>query len=75
MRSVDEIFEAFGGPASVGRAIGKPTEHAGVMKARRSIPVAYWPALVSAARERGLNGITFEALALLHATEPERRVG
>jgi hypothetical protein len=74
MKSVDDIFEAFGGPASLGRAIGKPTEHAGAMKSRRSIPVQYWPALVAAARDRGIREITVETLVVVHA-EPERRAG
>lgn len=34
---------------------------------RRSIPAEYWLVLVRAARERGIEGVTFEALAAAHA--------
>jgi hypothetical protein len=67
MRSVEDVFEAFGGPSKVGQAVGVSTEHAAAMKRRGSIPVAYWPALIATARERRISGITYEALALLHA--------
>lgn len=67
MASVSDIFAAFRGPAVVGRAIGKPTEHAVQMKRRGSIPVAYWPALVAYADEHGIPGIDFNALVAAHA--------
>lgn len=53
MSNVDSIFDLFGGPAAVGRIIGKSTEHAATMRRRGSIPVRYWPALIEAAREKG----------------------
>lgn len=42
--------------------IGVPRTHAHTMKARRSIPVRYWPAVVAAAKKRGLS-VTYERLA------------
>lgn len=54
METLDDLYDAFKGPAGVGRAIGKSTEHAFAMKRRRSVPVRYWPALLSAARSLNL---------------------
>jgi hypothetical protein len=71
MSMIDVVFSAFGGPSKVGRAIGVSTEHAAAMKRRGSIPVGYWPDLISAARERQIPGITYESLTHLHV-DPER---
>lgn len=75
--SVDTLFEALGGAARVGAIIGKSTEHAAAMRRRRSIPVAYWPALIADARARAITGVSYETLALMHAqpaasSEPAR---
>lgn len=67
MCTIDDLFEAFGGPAEVGRAIGKSTEHASAMRRRGSIPVGYWSALVAEAEHRGLEWITYEALVRVHS--------
>ena len=71
MGTVAELFDAFDGPANVGRAIGVTTEHAAAMKRRQSIPVPYWPKLIAAARERRISGITYESLTYLHAERAE----
>lgn len=42
--------------------------HARVMKIRGSIPSAYWPKVVAAAKKRGFPGITFETLAKANET-------
>jgi hypothetical protein len=67
MQTIEDVFIAFGGPAKIGQAVGISTEHAAAMKRRNSIPVAYWPALIASARERGISCITYESLTLLHA--------
>lgn len=67
MTTVNDIFSSCGGPAQVGRAIGKSTEHATAMRRRGSIPVAYWPALVEWAKAEGVEGVTHESLVLAHA--------
>ena len=41
--------------------------HGAMMKMRGSIPPQHWPRLVEAAAERGIEGVTFEALAIAHA--------
>lgn len=70
MQTVDAIFDALGGPAEIGRIIGKSTEHASSMKRRGSIPVDYWPRLAEAAFERGLP-ITYETLVQVHTASVE----
>ncbi len=70
MTCIESFFQAFAGPANFGRAIGVSTEHAAQMRRRRSIPADYWPRLIEAARERGIDGITFESLA---EARPARR--
>lgn len=67
MKTVDQIFDAFNGPAEVARIIGKRTEHATGMRRRGSIPVVYWPSLINGAKERGLSDITYDALVSAHA--------
>ena len=66
MNTVDDIFEAFGGPASFGRAIGVTTEHATQMKRRKSIPVRWWPKVLAAAKDRGIP-LTDSVLISIHA--------
>lgn len=62
MNSFDTVFALLGGPAEVGRIINVTTEHAVQMRRRGSIPPEHWPAIVRAAADRGLSGITHEAL-------------
>lgn len=71
IRTVDDLFHLFGGPAEVGRIIGVRTEHAMQMKRRRSIPEQYRPKLIEAAAERAIEGVTYESLTLIHARRPE----
>ena len=65
--TVSDVFMALGGAAVVARSIGVTTEHAAGMARRGSVPVAYWPHLVAAARRRKLSWITYETLTHLHA--------
>jgi hypothetical protein len=62
MMTFSSIFDAFGGPAALGRALGITTEHAVQMRRRNSIPPEHWPALVEIAQREGMQGITTEAL-------------
>lgn len=79
MTTVESIFQAFGGPAAVAKAIGVTTEHAASMRRRRSIPVRYWPALLE---KSGLHDpmlltnqdlIDAHAKPLQHLAAPEAR--
>lgn len=67
MTTVSDIFNLCGGPAEVGRAIGKSTEHAAAMRRRGSIPVTYWPALIAWARAEGIGDVNHEILVEAHA--------
>jgi hypothetical protein len=53
MRSIETIFDEFGGPANLGRALGISTEHAGQMRRRKSIPIRWWPKLIEASNAAG----------------------
>jgi hypothetical protein len=67
MQSVPDIFAAFGGPAAMARALQTRASTASEMKRRGSIPAEYWVRLVDAAKEAGIDGVTYEALARAHA--------
>jgi predicted fused transcriptional regulator/phosphomethylpyrimidine kinase len=67
METVHNIFDTFGGSSAVAKALGVGQSTASEMKRRASIPVKYWPALVEAASEQGLNDITVERLASIMA--------
>jgi hypothetical protein len=73
MRSFTEIIEAFGGVVPFRDAMHLPDVNARQMKLRDSIPPAYWPQVVGAASERGINGVNYETLAKLAAAKRPRR--
>ena len=70
MDSITSIFVAFGGYAGLAAAIDVPLGTASAWKTRQSIPPEHWPAIVVAAGERAIPGVTIERLAALRA---ERR--
>ncbi len=67
MDTVSDIFDAFGGPAAVARAIKVRPSTASEMKRRGSIPAEYWRDLVAGARARNIGGVSADALAAIHA--------
>jgi hypothetical protein len=73
METFTKIIDAFGGPARFAEAMGITASHAGVMKARQSVPSEYWSRLVSEASHRGIQGITHESLAELAASKRANR--
>ena len=73
MQNFTDIIQAFGGPTKMAQAIEIPPGHAQTMKNRNSIPAAYWPAIVRAARERRIRGVTHEALAGIAKTRQTKR--
>lgn len=73
MITFDEIFEAFGGPAQVGRLLDITTEHAVQMRRRGSIPPEHWVRLVEAAREKSIVGVTHETLIAARSSKPPVR--
>lgn len=72
LASFDDVIAEFGGPSKFAEAIGIPAFHAQTMKARGSIPSAYWRKTIHAARERGLDRITDELLIDLAQAKAER---
>jgi hypothetical protein len=64
MITVEDIFEKFDTAANLGRVIGRNGIRAAEMRKRGSIPSRYWAALVEAAKERDIEGVTFETLAI-----------
>lgn len=62
MITVVEIIAAFGGGAALTRALGYQHRSRISNWHRIGIPEPVWPVLVDLARERGLAGITYEAL-------------
>lgn len=70
MMTVDDIFHLLGGPAEVGRIIGKSTEHAASMRRRGSVPVRYWAAIIDASAQRNVSEITHAALVAAHTAYP-----
>lgn len=71
MHSVDDIFKELGGTGSVARMIDVKQSAASEMRRRGSIPVKYWPQLVSSAASAGVV-IDNDFLVSLHAHSPER---
>ena len=55
--------------ATFARDIGVTVEHASAFNRRRSIPVRYWPRVVAAAVERGIDGVTYDYLVSIHSKD------
>lgn len=68
--SVHAIFETLGGAASVARMLRVNASTASEMKRRKSIPIKYWPSLISAARVEGVR-IDEAALVSAHIDAPK----
>lgn len=56
--------------AEFARDIGVKPSHGQTMKVRGSIPVDYWPKIVSAALHRKIKGVSYERLVELHTAAP-----
>lgn len=66
-KTVADVFEAFGGPASFARTFDlKGASTASEMKRREKISIDLWPRLVAVAGERGIGWLTYERLTLMH---------
>lgn len=71
MESFSAIIAAFGGAAPFRDAMGLVDVTARQMKLRDSIPAGYWPRVVEEAKQRGIEGVTLEALAKIAQTKLE----
>lgn len=68
--SIDQVIDALGGTDQVSRDLGVEAPVVSNWRSRGRIPGARWTALADIARGRGVNGITLETLADLHAKRP-----
>ncbi|WP_276200602.1 hypothetical protein [Chelatococcus sp. XZ-Ab1] len=67
MQTIADIFDAFGGSSAVARVLGVGASTASEMKRRGNIPPKYWMGIVEGAKRLDLPGVTYEALAKIHA--------
>lgn len=70
-KTISELIGAFGGATEFARIIDKIPSTASEMKRSGSIRVAYWPKIIAAAAERGINGVSSETLMLMHLDSEE----
>jgi hypothetical protein len=75
MDSPSHALELLGGAASVAARLDRKLTTVTSWGSRQSIPVEVWPELVKLADERGIEGITYEALTQVHAEQVRRRKG
>jgi hypothetical protein len=69
MTSVRDIINKWPSASEMARDIGlRRPGHGSMMKMRGSIALQHWPKLVEAAKRRGIKGVSFETLALAHAS-------
>lgn len=68
MRSFSEIITECGGPSAFAIILGTTQQNVSQMRQRNFIPPRFWPATVKAAKEKGIEGVTFENLATLAAS-------
>lgn len=69
MTTVRDIISKWPSASEMARDLGlRRAGHGAMMKMRGSIPPQHWPKLVEAAAQRGIEGVTFEVLAVAHAT-------
>lgn len=71
MKPVPTLIDRLGGYRTVAALMGLAPTTVASWKSRNSIAVEHWPKLISAARERGLEGISYEKLVEIHSA-PER---
>lgn len=65
METISSIFDRFGGVTATAAVLGVNASTASEMKRRKSIPVKYWPLLVSEAKYRRIK-LTNDMLVSVH---------
>lgn len=60
----DELLDLWDQPRDLSDALGVPRLNARAMKARKSVGIDHWPALLSALKAKGIS-MTWEELAAL----------
>jgi hypothetical protein len=74
MCSIADMIEKFGGNTSFAEVLGKRPSTVSEMKRRGSVPVEYWPRIVAAAQQLGMQGLSYEALVQMHVSHTAARV-
>ncbi len=69
----EQIIADLGGARGLALAIGVPESHARTMKARKSIPLKYWRALIAAADNAGIRDLDYAALIAMTDQRSKRR--
>ncbi|MGI3902488.1 MAG: carph-isopro domain-containing protein [Janthinobacterium lividum] len=69
MNTITDLFQKLGGNTKVGVVIGKGQTTVSEMKRRGSIPVRYWPLLLRAAQNAGVD-LDEATLVQIHAPDP-----
>ena len=72
MDSAAQIIDRFGGPTAFAFIVGTTQQNATNMKARGTIPASFFRAIVDAAVERNIEGLTLDVLADLAAKDWNR---
>lgn len=72
--TIPDLIDAFGGSAKFSRVIGKNPSTASEMKRNNSIRVIYWPAIIEAAPDHGISGVTLESIAQMHLSASQDEV-
>lgn len=72
MDSPSHAIELLGGPKTVAARTRRPFTTVASWRDRQSIPVEAWPGLIGMAKEAGVEGFTYEALAKVHATQAKK---
>lgn len=72
MLTFTDLIEQIGGAHGLADGLGIPMSHARTMKARKSVPPEYWPALVKLARSKRIVGVNLEALSAMRANRYAR---
>lgn len=72
MQSFSDIIDALGGSGVLSKALGLPLGTTSAMKTRDSIPPEYWRDVVSLAKSRGVDGVTYERMAVFAAARKKR---
>lgn len=71
MKTVPEVMDALGTLTNTAENLGLPITTVASWKARHSIPVEHWRALVGYAQKSGVPGLNYETLVAIHS--PVRR--
>ena len=66
MQSISDFIEACGGSSKVAKARNMPLSTVASWKARNSIPVDEWPAMLDLARQCEVEGASYEAMVMMH---------